>query len=99
MKTYFLIIGASLVLTLGVVCLVGYRMSKPDSSAQQQNVPPVQKQNVDKKLVSETSAHLPVKETFGPVSTMPRAGKEWTHRKPPIANQQAITPWQRSSST
>jgi hypothetical protein len=37
MKSFWFIVGGSAVLTLGLVCVVSYRMSKPDSAAQPQN--------------------------------------------------------------
>jgi hypothetical protein len=63
MKTYWLMLVASVVLTAAVVCLVIHQMSRPDSTGKQQVIQPVPKQNVhknitDKKLISEPPAPL-----------------------------------------
>jgi hypothetical protein len=72
MKTYLLIIGASVVLTLAAVCIVSFQTSQPESAVQPQSAHPVQKQTVDrstmnKNLVSKTPASAPVAKTAGPV--------------------------------
>jgi hypothetical protein len=99
MKTYFLIIGISVVLTLGVVCIVSYRMSKPDSAAKQKSAHQVQKQKVEKVIINKTPSTASVKTMPGPVSATARADKKSAaqnpNRKSLIANKQTKSPLER----
>lgn len=95
MKTHWLIIGC--IVVLAVVCVVGYRMSKPDSTAKRQIVHQELKQNadrgkVDKKLASEMPpVREPVMAPVQPLATVPGASNRWAtntikNRGPAFAN-------------